>query len=170
MARLVEELSLKMFPEATLLNGFCTLMRRDVIEEVGFLDEAAFPMGYGEENDLCLRVRKAGYSLAIADHIYVYHVKSASFGSARRSELSKRGTAALHAKHPDVDMKATQRELAELTSLIELRKRLRQRLDPAGRRELDATKVGRRAPIAGMALPAMRTMHKDAAVAIRSPR
>lgn len=127
VAQLVSDLSPKEFPEATLLNGFCTLMRRDVIEQVGYLDEVAFPMGYGEENDLCLRVRKAGYSLALADHVYVYHVKSASFGSARRSELSKRGTAQLHLKHPDVDMKQTQREMAELTSLITLRKKLRQR-------------------------------------------
>ena len=128
VARLVSELSLREFPEATLLNGFCTLMRRDVVEEVGYLDEAAFPMGYGEENDLCLRVRKAGYLLALADHVYVYHVKSASFGKARRSELSKRGTAQLLAKHPDVDMKVIQREMAELTSLLELRKKLRRKL------------------------------------------
>lgn len=130
IANLVRELSPQEFPQATLLNGFCTLMRRSVIEEVGYLDEAAFPMGYGEENDLCLRVRKAGYTLALADHVYVYHVKSASFGNARRAELSKRGTAQLLAKHPDVDMKAVQREMAELTSLIELRKNLRRRLDP----------------------------------------
>ncbi|WP_428681729.1 glycosyltransferase family 2 protein [Reyranella sp.] len=130
VGRLVRELSPQEFPEATLLNGFCTLMRRNVIAEVGYLDEVAFPMGYGEENDLCLRVRKAGYSLALADHVYVYHVKSASFGNIRRAELSKRGTAQLLAKHPDVDIKAVQREMAELISLIELRKRLRKRLHP----------------------------------------
>jgi GT2 family glycosyltransferase len=128
VSRLVSTLSPRQFPEATLLNGFCTLMKREVIEEVGYLDEIAFPMGYGEENDLCLRVRKAGYSLVVADHVYVYHVKSASFGSARRAELSKRGTAQLALKHPEVDMKAVQREMAELTSLTELRKKLRVRL------------------------------------------
>lgn len=128
VARLVQNLSPKQFPEATLLNGFCTLMKREVIEQVGYLDEVAFPMGYGEENDLCLRVRKAGYTLVVADHVYVYHVKSASFGSARRAELSKRGTAQLALKHPEADMKAVQREMAELTSLIELRKRLRRQL------------------------------------------
>lgn len=128
VSQLVNNLSPKQFPEATLLNGFCTLMKREVIEQVGYLDEVAFPMGYGEENDLCLRVRKAGYTLVVADHVYVYHVKSASFGSARRAELSKRGTAQLALKHPEVDMKAVQREMAELTSLTELRKKLRVRL------------------------------------------
>jgi GT2 family glycosyltransferase len=128
VSQLVNNLSPRQFPEATLLNGFCTLMKREVVEQVGFLDEVAFPMGYGEENDLCIRVRKAGYSLVVADHVYVYHVKSASFGSARRAELSKRGTAQLALKHPEVDMKAVQREMAELTSLTELRKKLRRRL------------------------------------------
>lgn len=147
VAQLVADLSPKEFPEATLLNGFCTMMRRDVIEQVGYLDEVAFPMGYGEENDLCLRVRKAGYSLAVADHVYVYHVKSASFGSARRSELSKRGTAQLHAKHPDVDMKEVQREMAELTSLITLRKKLRKSFGSAtirGVHRLDEERQGLR--------------------------
>ena len=128
VSQLVSNLSPRQFPQATLLNGFCTLMKREVVEQVGYLDEAAFPMGYGEENDLCLRVRKAGYTLVVADHVYVYHVKSASFGSARRAELSKRGTAQLALKHPEVDMKAVQREMAELTSLTELRKKLRVRL------------------------------------------
>lgn len=132
VSQLVNSLSPRQFPEATLLNGFCTLMKREVIEQVGFLDEVAFPMGYGEENDLCLRVRKAGYTLVVADHVYVYHVKSASFGSARRAELSKRGTAQLALKHPEVDMKAVQREMAELTSLTELRKKLRLRLRSEG--------------------------------------
>jgi GT2 family glycosyltransferase len=127
MAQLVANLSSKEFPEVNLLNGFCTLMRRDVVEQVGYFDEVAFPMAYGEENDLCLRIKKAGYSLALADHVYVYHVKSVSFGSARRSELSKRGTAQLRLKHPDVDMKEIQKEMAELTSLITLRKKLRHR-------------------------------------------
>ncbi|TBR24708.1 MAG: glycosyltransferase family 2 protein, partial [Reyranella sp.] len=140
VSRLVNNLSPRQFPEATLLNGFCTLMKREVIEQVGFLDEIAFPMGYGEENDLCLRVRKAGYTLVVADHVYVYHVKSASFGSARRAELSKRGTAQLALKHPEVDMKAVQREMAELTSLTELRKRLRRSL------QADAVQVTTRPP------------------------
>ena len=51
--------------------------------EVGGMDGAAFPSGYGEENDLCLRVRNAGYQLAVADDVYVWHSKSASFGAAR---------------------------------------------------------------------------------------
>lgn len=128
VGQLVGELSSREFPDATLLDGFCTLMRLDVVAQVGYLDEVAFPTEYGAENDLCLRVRKAGYSLAVADHVYVYHVESASFGRSRRSEPSRRGTAQLLAKHPDVDITAARRDMAELTSLIELRKKLRRAL------------------------------------------
>jgi len=129
MAALVAELSPRQFPEVPLLNGFCTMMRRSAVEELGFLDEVNFPQGYGEEDDLCLRARRAGHRLALADHVYVYHVKSASFGPQRRNQLSKRGTERLLAKHPNADMQKLQQEMAELGALAELRKSLRRRLN-----------------------------------------
>jgi GT2 family glycosyltransferase len=131
MAELVGRLSQRDFPEAPLLNGFCTLMRRSVLEEVEFLDEVAFPVGYGEENDLCIRVAQAGYKLAIADHVYVYHVKSATFGTKGRNQLSKKGTASFVSKHPSIDLKELQQMLAGVPPLIELRRALRQHLHVA---------------------------------------
>ncbi len=106
LARAVASASSKAFPEAPLLNGFCTLIRRSVFLEVGGFNVAAFPEGYGEENDLCLRVTKGGYRLRVADQVYVYHSKSASFGDKRRTELAKRGGAALQKLHPDVNIRA----------------------------------------------------------------
>jgi GT2 family glycosyltransferase len=129
MAEVVRSLSVRGFPEVPLLNGFCTLMRRKVVEEVGFLDEVAFPIGYGEENDLCVRVAKAGYKLAIADHVYVYHTKSASFGTTGRDRLASRGAASFASKHPEVNIAGLQQVLAESTPLFQLRKALRQHLE-----------------------------------------
>lgn len=106
VARAVASASAKAFPEVPLLNGFCTLIRRSAFLEVGGFNIAAFPQGYGEENDLCLRVTKAGYRLRVADQVYVYHSKSASFGDKRRADLAKRGGAAFKKLHPDVDIKA----------------------------------------------------------------
>jgi hypothetical protein len=40
--------SQKAFPSVPLLNGFCTLIKRDVFVELGGFNEAAFPSGYGE--------------------------------------------------------------------------------------------------------------------------
>jgi GT2 family glycosyltransferase len=131
-AELVSELSMREFPEAPLLNGFCTLLRRAVLDEVGYFDEASFPFGYGEENDLCIRVRKAGYTLAVADHVFVFHSKSASFGAKRREVLAKQGNQNFRAKHPSLDMTELQEGFRNIAALVELRKRLRQSLSSVG--------------------------------------
>lgn len=90
------------YPEIRLLNGFCLCMRRTMLDQVGLFDEVAFPVGYGEENDLCLRAAMAGWELRLVDDLYIYHAKSKSFGK-RRSGLSKVGTTRLQEKHPDVE-------------------------------------------------------------------
>ncbi len=102
MAALVAGLGQGQAPAFPLLNGFCTLFRRAALEAVGYLDGASFPRGYGEENDLCLRLGEAGYALRVAADAYVYHKKSRSFGHDQRRELSQAGNAALRAKHPQV--------------------------------------------------------------------
>lgn len=128
IARLIADVSPRDFPDVPLLNGFCTLMDRAVLDEIGFLDEQAFPVGYGEENDLCIRVAKAGYRLALADHVYVYHHKSASFGTERRAGLAKQGMARLLAKHPGTDIGRLQEQLAAVPSLLTIRNALGARL------------------------------------------
>lgn len=131
IAATVRSLAPRDFPEVPLLNGFCTLIRRSALDEVGYLDEIAFPVGYGEENDLCIRVGAAGHALIIADHVYVYHKKSASFGLSRRDALSKAGTASFKAKHPEVDLRELQLRFTEIPALNTLRVQLRERLGVA---------------------------------------
>ena len=74
------------------------------------------------------RAGRAGFKLAVADHVWVWHAKSASFGRQRRDQLSKQGTARFVAKHPDVDLAALQRLIAEAPALAALRQALRQAL------------------------------------------
>jgi GT2 family glycosyltransferase len=99
IAALVRQVSPRRFPRFPFLNGFCLMFDRQVIDAIGFFDEEAFPLGFGEENDYCLRARDAGFTLAVADHVYVFHAKSRSFGNTRRTELSAAGRIALEAKH-----------------------------------------------------------------------
>jgi len=99
MAELVTSYSHKEFPRVPLLNGFCLAMKRSVIEKIGYLDEQSFPEGYGEENDYCIRAVDAGFELAVADHVYIYHSKSKSYTHDRRLALSKRSQSALTSKH-----------------------------------------------------------------------
>jgi GT2 family glycosyltransferase len=122
IAGIVHRVSHREYPEVPLLNGFCTLMKRDVFLELGGLNATAFPSGYGEENDLCLRATKAGAKLAVADDVYVHHVKSASFGDARRKDLTKDGNRALQKLHPDVDIAALTASFRETPALVALRR------------------------------------------------
>lgn len=121
VANVVRRVSTRDYPDAPLLNGFCTLMNRSTFLAVGGLNHGAFPAGYGEENDICIRVRKAGGRLAIADDVYVFHHKSASFGNARRAQLSKQGGVALRKLHPDVAINGLSAEFREIPSLVAAR-------------------------------------------------
>lgn len=60
------------------LVGFCMLIRRDVLERVGYLDERFSP-GYYEDDDYCHRVRRAGYRLVLAGDTHVHHEGGRSF-------------------------------------------------------------------------------------------
>jgi len=92
-------------PELPTGNGFCMFVKRRMFERVGVLDAAAFPSGYGEENDLCQRAERAGFRHAIAGNVLVRHARSASFGEARRLELGAQGMAVLRARYPDYEAK-----------------------------------------------------------------
>ena len=99
MGELVAESSARLYPEMTFLNGFCILLRRAVVNEIGYFDEKSFPQGYGEENDYCLRARDAGWKLALADDTYIYHAQSRSYNHERRRKLSRQSAVVLAEKH-----------------------------------------------------------------------
>ena len=88
----------KLHPQVGVLNGFCLMLSRAVLDEVGVFDEALFPDGYGEEDDYCLRAAAAGFVARVAGDVFVYHRKSASYG-ARRAALSRAGHQALIERH-----------------------------------------------------------------------
>lgn len=94
-ATALTKLSNPVFPEVPFLNGFCMMIRKEVITDIGYFDDKTFPEGYGEEDDYILRARKAGWEARWADNVYVYHAQSRSFTDARRMELSSRGMKAL---------------------------------------------------------------------------
>lgn len=58
--------------EVHRLTAFCLLIKRSVIERVGLLDERFGPGGY-EDYDYCIRVRRAGYRIFLAQDVIVYH-------------------------------------------------------------------------------------------------
>ncbi|MGE0715954.1 MAG: glycosyltransferase family 2 protein [Alphaproteobacteria bacterium] len=112
------------YPEVPLLNGFCTLIARAVFERCGLFDEEAFPIGYGEETDLCLRAAKAGFRLVVADDCFVYHRKSLSFGGKQRKSLSRAGNQEVANKHLGLSIPQLEERLQRNGVLARLRDRL----------------------------------------------
>ena len=128
MAMFVMEASAKTYPRMPFVNGFCFMIKREVIDSIGYMDEENFPVGYGEENDYCIRAIDAGFELAIADDVYVYHAKSKSFGHERRKELSKNGTESLKRKHTPEKYLTRVNAVKKTEALDSIRSRIQQTL------------------------------------------
>lgn len=87
------------YPIVDQINGFCIALRRSVLDEVGLFDEARFPMGYGEENDLTFRALDAGFLCAVAIDCFVYHAKTKSYTTELRDQYNAAGQSALRELH-----------------------------------------------------------------------
>lgn len=85
--------------ETGFINGFCMLLKRELLDEVGLFDEKIFGAGYGEENDLCLRAHKKSWKLAVCMQAYVFHAQSKSYSDERRLALCKAADQSLNTKH-----------------------------------------------------------------------
>ena len=85
--------------ETDMLSFYCAGMRREIVETVGLLDER-FGLGFFEDNDYCIRVKKAGYKLVCLEDVFVYHSGSGSFTKHREiaSELLKKNEKVLEGK------------------------------------------------------------------------
>ncbi len=92
--------SVGVYPIVPTGNGFCLFIRRACIDEIGNLDAVAFPRGYGEENDFCMRALHAGWKHIIDDRTYVFHDRSKSFGDSKNS-LLEQGAAVLKQRYPE---------------------------------------------------------------------
>ena len=99
MARRVARYSARLYPTVPFLNGFCYMIRRRVIEQIGYFDEENFGAGYGEEDDYTLRARQADWLAAVADDTYIYHAQSRSYSHERRRQLTERAGKILAQKH-----------------------------------------------------------------------
>lgn len=80
--------------------GFCMFIARAALDDVGDFDHAAFGLGYGEENDFCLRASARGWRHLLACDVFVYHEGAVSFGATMESRAAK-AVATLTARYPN---------------------------------------------------------------------
>lgn len=67
------------------LLGFCFLLKREVYEQIGGLDEVFSPGNY-EDTDYSLRIRMAGWNLLICRDTFIHHFGNASFTKSSTSQ------------------------------------------------------------------------------------
>jgi hypothetical protein len=98
MVRALELAAAPTYPDLPTGVGFCFYIRRALLDAIGSFDPV-FGLGYGEENDFCLRAAAADFRNVLCEDAFVLHSGSSSFGELR-AELSQRNTALLLERHP----------------------------------------------------------------------
>ena len=89
MAHLLNEKFKNQVIEYHRIAGFCILMRSNLINIVGKIDETFNHGGY-DDDDYCKRIRDNGYKIFIARDVFVYHKSGASFSSAKDPDFDLR--------------------------------------------------------------------------------
>lgn len=125
-SKLLQRYSGLVYPRLAFLNGFCFMIRKECLEEVGYFDETLFPQGYGEENDFCIRARHQGWSLAVADDVFVYHAQSKSYSHDRRHKLANQADQILRQQYGDLELVSGAGQCRDSLSLAGARWRVQQ--------------------------------------------
>jgi hypothetical protein len=74
-------------------------VHRAAFDLAGGLDCEAFPQGYWEVQDLCLKLIDLGFDSVIADNSYVQHFGGGSIQSQRKKDLSTKGRNLMFARY-----------------------------------------------------------------------
>jgi len=98
VARALATMALPTYPDIPTGVGFCMLLRRALLDDVGVFD-MVFGRGYGEENDLCVRAARRGWRNVVADNAFVAHTGARSF-STEKAALCARNLDILLERHP----------------------------------------------------------------------
>ena len=64
--------------EKSRLVAFCMLIKRDVLNIIGIMDERFMP-GNFEDDDLCMRIIESGYKMVLCYDSFIHHFGSSSF-------------------------------------------------------------------------------------------
>lgn len=68
--------------------GFCMLIKRSVIDDIGLFDED-YGLGNWEDIDFCTRAKYKGYKIGIAEDVYVHHFGFTTWNSHKELNYHK---------------------------------------------------------------------------------
>ena len=60
------------------LRCFARMIKRSILESVGRLDES-YGVGMFEDDDLCVRIKNAGFRLVCAEDVFIHHFQQGTF-------------------------------------------------------------------------------------------
>lgn len=74
-------LNKRTWDQRTRLIGFCYMIKKEILDKVGLLDEIFSP-GNFEDDDLSFRIIQEGYKLLLCNNVFIHHFGSISFGAS----------------------------------------------------------------------------------------
>lgn len=98
-AELIENTTLRLYPEVPTGHGFCLYIKRTSLNLLGFFDES-YGLGCEEENDFCMRVISHSLSNIMADDTFIYHAGRASYQDESRDQAEQVNRDKLLTKYP----------------------------------------------------------------------
>jgi len=78
-SELIEKSTRPHYPAIPTCVGFCTYIRREALNAVGYFDEQRYGRGYEEENDFAMRASAKGFCHLLDDATFIYHIGQQSF-------------------------------------------------------------------------------------------
>jgi len=113
----------------TELAFFSVLIKDKVVKKIGFLSEE-FGVGFGDDNDYCLRAKKAGWKLFLAKDVFVFHNHRTTFKSIysknQIEKMLKKNSEIYKKKHSSFieNMRNNRKEKDKKQELIDLKREL----------------------------------------------
>lgn len=100
--------------------GFCFYIKREALNDIGYLDETYLKRGYGEETDWCMRAKNHGWLHIGVFDTFVAHLGENSFSSNEKTYLAAYNNAIIHQRYKN--LAKNYNDFVENDSLKEKRK------------------------------------------------
>ena len=68
----------ELYEDIAILAMFCVAIKREVLDEVGLLDEN-YKVGMFEDDDYSMALKRKGYKVACAEDVFIHHYGRVSF-------------------------------------------------------------------------------------------